>query len=185
MINGAVSSDTALNGLCAAGSGLCAAILCIGVQPILEWIFNLTTSAKLLELSNPNQPLLRRMLLEAPGSYHHSIIVANLAETAASAIGANGLLARVGAYYHDIGKTRRPIFFKENQIDQPNQMCIRDRRGRGAGVSRRGPAPSLTILPNQSGEIRLTANLLDTRRRFAPPTKRAGSGRLGEYAGKG
>ena len=66
MVNGAVSSDTALNGLCAAGSGLCAAILCIGVQPILEWVFQPHTSAKLLELSNPNQPLLRRMLLEAP-----------------------------------------------------------------------------------------------------------------------
>ena len=67
---------------------------------------------KLLELSNPNQPLLRRLLLEAPGTYHHSIIVANLAEAAAEAIGANPLLARVGGYYHDIGKLKRPIYFK-------------------------------------------------------------------------
>ncbi len=99
----------------AAGSGVLASILCIGLQPPLEILFNLVTSAKLLELSNPNQPLMRRLLLEAPGTYHHSIIVANLAEAAASAVGANGLLARVGAYYHDIGKLKRPMYFKENQ----------------------------------------------------------------------
>jgi len=77
----------------------------------------LTTSSKLLELSNPNQPILRRLLMEAPGTYHHSIIVGNLAESAADAIGANSLLARVGAYYHDIGKIKRPYFFIENLIN--------------------------------------------------------------------
>ncbi|MBO7385747.1 MAG: HDIG domain-containing protein, partial [Clostridia bacterium] len=76
---------------------------------------------RLVELSNPNQPLLRRLLLEAPGTYHHSIIVANLAEAAAGEIGANGLLARVGAYYHDIGKIMRPMYFTENQLgDNPH-----------------------------------------------------------------
>ncbi|MBQ6121184.1 MAG: HDIG domain-containing protein, partial [Clostridia bacterium] len=104
-----------------AASGLLAAVLCIGLQPALEWVFNLITSAKLMELSNPNHPLIRRMILEASGTYHHSIIVANLAEAAADAIGANGLLARVGAYYHDIGKLKRPLYFKENQIgDNPH-----------------------------------------------------------------
>ena len=164
MINGAVSSDTALNGLCAAGSGLCAAILCIGVQPILEWIFNLTTSAKLLELSNPNQPLLRRMLLEAPGSYHHSIIVANLAETAASAIGANGLLARVGAYYHDVGKLKRPMYFKENQMagDNPHDrtdprvsaaiLTAHTRDGYQMGLKARLPEPILDIIRQHHGD---------------------------------
>lgn len=164
MINGAVSSDTALNGLCAAGSGLCAAILCIGVQPILEWIFNLTTSAKLLELSNPNQPLLRRMLLEAPGSYHHSIIVANLAETAASAIGANGLLARVGAYYHDVGKLKRPQYFKENQMtgDNPHDrtdprvsaaiLTAHTRDGYQMGLKARLPEPILDIIRQHHGD---------------------------------
>ena len=164
MINGAASSDTALDALCAAGSGLCAAILCIGVQPILEWIFNLTTSAKLLELSNPNQPLLRRMLLEAPGSYHHSIIVANLAETAASAIGANGLLARVGAYYHDVGKLKRPIYFKENQLtgDNPHDrtdprvsaaiLTAHTRDGYQMGLKARLPEPILDIIRQHHGD---------------------------------
>ena len=70
---------------------------------------------KLLELANPNQPLLRRLLIEAPGTYHHAIIVANLSEAAAEKIGANPLLARTGAYFHDIGKLKRPLYFKENQ----------------------------------------------------------------------
>ncbi len=103
------------------GSGLLSGVLCIGLQPLLEWMFNLVTPAKLMELSNPNHPLIRRMILEASGTYHHSIIVANLAEAAADAIGANGLLARVGAYYHDVGKLKRPMYFKENQIgDNPH-----------------------------------------------------------------
>jgi putative nucleotidyltransferase with HDIG domain len=75
---------------------------------------------KLIELSNPNHPLLRKILTEAPGTYHHSLMVANLAESACEAIGANGLIARVGCYYHDIGKTRRPNFFIENQINNEN-----------------------------------------------------------------
>ena len=75
------------------------------MQPLLEVIFKLMTPSKLMELSNPQQPLLRRLLLEAPGTYHHSIIVANLAEAAADAIGANSMLARVGAYYHDVASS--------------------------------------------------------------------------------
>ncbi|MGN1249932.1 MAG: HD family phosphohydrolase, partial [Candidatus Spyradocola sp.] len=103
-----------------AGGGLLSAILAVGVTPLLENVFNLVTPQMLLELSNPTQPLLRLLQTEAPGTHHHSLLVANLAEAAAYRIGANALLCRVGAYYHDIGKTRRPIFFKENQIDQPN-----------------------------------------------------------------
>ena len=102
-----------------AGS-LLATLLCIGLQPLLEMIFNLPTSMKLLELSNPNQPLLRRLLLEAPGTYHHSTIVASLAEAAAEAVGANPLLARVGGYYHDVGKLKRPLYFRENQLGGRN-----------------------------------------------------------------
>ena len=100
---------------CAVGT-----LLCIAVQPLLEMIFNLPTPMKLMELSNPNQPLLRRLLLEAPGTYHHSTIVSNLAEAAAQAIGANALLARVGGYYHDIGKLKRPGYFTENQMNGVN-----------------------------------------------------------------
>ncbi|MBP3655236.1 MAG: HDIG domain-containing protein [Clostridia bacterium] len=97
---------------------LTSAIFCVGLQPILEAAFNLVTPAKLIELSNPNQPLLRRLMIETPGTYHHSMIVANLAEAAAEAIGADALLVRVGAYYHDIGKLVRPMYFKENQIGE-------------------------------------------------------------------
>ncbi len=106
------------NALWSAGGALIASILCVGLDPLVEACFNLATPSKLLELSNPNHPLLRRLLLEAPGTYHHSIIVANLAEAAAEAIGANPLLARASAYFHDIGKLKRPLYFKENQIGE-------------------------------------------------------------------
>lgn len=96
-------------------SGFLAVILTIGILPFLESYFDITTSFKLMELSNPNQPLLKKMILEAPGTYHHSIVVGNLSETAAEEIEGNGLLARVGAIYHDIGKIKRPYFFTENQ----------------------------------------------------------------------
>lgn len=103
-------------------AGFVAAVLTIGTLPIWENIFDVVTPIKLVELGNPNNDILKRLLMETPGTYHHSIIVANLAESAAEAIGANGLLARVGAYYHDVGKLERPYFFKENQlsIDNPH-----------------------------------------------------------------
>lgn len=103
------------NNLWGALNGFLAVILTIGILPFLESYFDITTSFKLMELSNPNQPLLKKMILEAPGTYHHSIVVGNLSETAAEEIGGNGLLARVGAIYHDIGKIKRPYFFTENQ----------------------------------------------------------------------
>ena len=106
------------NALWSAGSAMLASVLCIALDPIVETFFHLATPAKLLELSNPNHPLLRRLLIEASGTYHHSIIVANLAEAAAEAVGANPLLARAGAYFHDIGKLKRPLYFKENQIGE-------------------------------------------------------------------
>ena len=102
------------------GGSLLGTLLCIALQPLLEIVFNLPTPMKLMELSNPNQPLLRRLLLEAPGTYHHCTIVASLAEAAAEAIGANPLLARVGGYYHDIGKLKRPSYFTENQLGGMN-----------------------------------------------------------------
>ncbi len=113
-------TNTLTDALLHSGGTLMATFLFLGFQPLLELIFNLPTSYKLLELSNPNRPLLKRLLMEAPGTYHHSIIVANLAEAAAEAIGANPLLARVGGYYHDIGKLKRPLFFKENQSNGIN-----------------------------------------------------------------
>lgn len=95
-------------------------ILTIGLLPFFENIFDVVTTIKLLELSNPNNPLLKRLLMEAPGTYYHSILVGNLAEVAAEEIGGNPVLARVSAYYHDVGKVKRPYFFKENQPGKEN-----------------------------------------------------------------
>lgn len=101
-------------------NGLFSAVLTIGSLPLWESLFDILTPLKLLELSNPNQPLLKRLLVETPGTYHHSIIVGNLSEAAAEEVGGNPLIARVGAYYHDVGKLKRPFFFKENQYNGEN-----------------------------------------------------------------
>jgi len=100
--------------------GWLSTVLTVGLLPFFENAFGVLSSVRLLMLSNPNHPLLRKLLIETPGTYHHSMVVANLAEAAAEAIGANGLLARVGAYYHDIGKTKRPQYFIENQCGAEN-----------------------------------------------------------------
>lgn len=102
-------------------NGVASIILTIGLLPFWEATFNIITPLKLLELADPNQPLVKRLLMEAPGTYHHSLMVGNLAEVATEAIGGNALLARVGAYFHDVGKLKRPNFFKENQMsDNPH-----------------------------------------------------------------
>ncbi|MEK4129179.1 HDIG domain-containing metalloprotein [Solibacillus sp. FSL W8-0474] len=97
-------------------SGLLSGALMMGLLPYFESAFGILSVMRLIELSNPNHPLLKKILTETPGTYHHSIMVANLAEAACEAIGADGLLARVSCYYHDVGKTRRPMFFIENQM---------------------------------------------------------------------
>ena len=107
--------NTMSNAVWSMAGGVISGLIAVGFQPVFEAAFNLATPSKLLELANPNQPLLRRLLIEAPGTYHHAIIVANLSEAAAEKIGANPLLARTGAYFHDIGKLKRPLYFKENQ----------------------------------------------------------------------
>ena len=156
--------NTALvNALWALAGGAISGVLSIGLQSLLESVFNLATTAKLIELSNPNQPLLRRLLLEAPGTYHHSIIVANLAEAAATAVGANGLLARVGAYYHDIGKLKRPMYFKENQMgDNPHDrtdprvstaiLTAHPRDGAQMALKARLPLPIVDIIRQHHGD---------------------------------
>ena len=111
-----VSPANAINdAIWSLAAGLLGGLIAVGFQPVFEAVFNLATPSKLMELANPNHPLLRRLLMEAPGTYHHSIIVANLAEAAAERIGANMLLTRAGAYFHDVGKLKRPMYFKENQ----------------------------------------------------------------------
>ena len=93
----------------------------IATLKIFEWLFGVVTNFSLLELSDFNHPLLKKMVLEAPGTYHHSLIVSNLSEAAAEAIGAHSLLAKVGAYYHDVGKTIKPEYFTENQMIDGNK----------------------------------------------------------------
>lgn len=101
-------------------NGILAAIFTNGFLPYLETTFKITSAVTLLELATPSHPLLKKLLMEAPGTYHHSLLVGNLAEAAADKVNANSLLARVGAYYHDIGKLKRPYFFVENQFGSGN-----------------------------------------------------------------
>lgn len=114
------TTDTLYSVGFAIAGGLLTAILVIGLMPFFEVTFGILSALKLVELSNPNHPLLRKLLTETPGTYHHSVMVGNLSEASAEAIGANGLLCRVGSYYHDIGKTKRPIYFIENQNNMEN-----------------------------------------------------------------
>jgi cyclic-di-AMP phosphodiesterase PgpH len=102
--------------------GFLSFVLAYGLQPAFERLFKVTTPHRLLELSNPEEPLLKRLLIEAPGTYHHSILVGNLAESAAEAVGADALLVRIACYYHDVGKLKRPYFFIENQLQGVSQL---------------------------------------------------------------
>ena len=101
-------------------NGVASSFLTVGALHWFESGFRITSSVRLLELSNPNLPLLKRLLMEAPGTYHHSILVGNLAEAAAEQVNADATLVRVGSMYHDIGKLKRPYFFIENQFTQDN-----------------------------------------------------------------
>jgi hypothetical protein len=96
------------------------AVAAVGSFAVIGSVFGIVTSFQLLELANPSQPLLRRLLVETPGTYHHSLMVGNLAERAAEVIGADPLLTRVAAYYHDVGKIANPAFFIENQAGGDN-----------------------------------------------------------------
>ena len=102
-------------------SGVLSAGLVSGFIPLIETLFHYTTDIKLLELANLNSPMLRDLMVRAPGTYHHSVVVGNLVESAAEAISANPLLARVAAYYHDIGKISKPLYFIENLGGEENR----------------------------------------------------------------
>ncbi len=141
------------------GSAIVASLLAIGFLPVLESFTGVTTDQTLLELSDLNRTLLKRLSLEAPGTYAHTVNVANLAEAASHAIGANGLLARVGAYYHDIGKLVKPQYFIENQP-----------RGRNPHDKLK-PAMSSSIIRNHVLEglkLAESAKLPEVVRRFIP-----------------
>jgi len=109
--------------VCAAGfvGGILSGVITTGIIPIIEITFGYTTDIKLLEQANLDQPLLRELMVQAPGTYHHSVIVSTMVEAAAKGIKANPLLAKVAAYYHDIGKVKKPLYFVENQLGGENR----------------------------------------------------------------
>jgi len=109
------------------GSGIFCAIVAIGSLSYLETLFGLVTNFKLFDLGNPSHPLLKNLMMNAPGTYQHSIVVGNLAEAAAEAVNADALLTKIGAMYHDIGKMKRPYFFIENQLNENQHSKISPR----------------------------------------------------------
>lgn len=115
LLNFVPLTEVILTGAWGLVNGFISAIIVTGILPIFEYLFQISTNISLLELSDLNQPLLKELVLKAPGTYHHSLVVGNLAESAAEAVGANSLLARVGSYFHDIGKIRMASYFSENE----------------------------------------------------------------------
>ncbi len=120
LLDGLSAGPVAVSMGWAGANAALSAIIAMGFMPVFEWFTGITTDQTLLEWADPNRPLLRRLSLEAPGSYAHTINVANLGEMAANAIGAHGLLCRVGLYYHDVGKVLKPHYFVENQPEGRN-----------------------------------------------------------------
>ncbi|MGD2278707.1 MAG: HDIG domain-containing protein [Candidatus Omnitrophota bacterium] len=116
LVNGIEASIFLRDGLWGILSGVISGFIVLGLLPLFEHLFKVPTNISLLELSDLNHPLLKQLAIEAPGTYHHSILVGNLAEVACDSIGANSLLARVGSYYHDIGKIAKASYFSENEM---------------------------------------------------------------------
>ena len=101
--------------------GILVGVMATGILPVIEMLFGFTSDIKLLEQANLDQPLLRKLMVQAPGTHHHSVIVSNMVEATAQAVNANPLLAKVAAYYHDIGKMKKPLYFIENQASRENK----------------------------------------------------------------
>jgi cyclic-di-AMP phosphodiesterase PgpH len=152
-----------LQSLACLASGLASAILALLILPLFETLFSVTTDVTLLELSDLSHPLMQRLAIEAPGTYHHSLVVANLAQGAADEIRANALLARVGAYFHDIGKLTKPQFFTENiaAMENPHDhlapsmsallIAAHVKEGLGLGMLYRLPPSILDIIQQHHG----------------------------------
>lgn len=148
---------------CAFIGGVIATMIATALLPLFEWVFEITTDIKLLELSNLNLPLLKQLAETAPGTYHHSIMVGLLAEAAAEAIGADALFARVACYYHDIGKVIRPTYFVENQTYMENRhdrlspkmssIVLANHVKQGVELARQYKVPSriISIIPQHHG----------------------------------
>jgi putative nucleotidyltransferase with HDIG domain len=156
LIKGMLFSPTALSAIILAIlSGIAVSAIVSLFLPILEYLFKITTDISLLELLDLNQPLMKNLMVTAPGTYHHSIIVGNLVESAAEAVGVNPLLARVSSYYHDIGKLKMPDYFVENQIGTENKhdkltphmssMIITNHVKEGVELAKQFKLPSVII----------------------------------------
>jgi putative nucleotidyltransferase with HDIG domain len=161
-------------------SGALAAVLALGGYYLLGMLFDIATSLQLLDLARPTHPLMRELLLKAPGTYHHSIMVGNMAEQAAEAIDADALLARVGAFYHDIGKTVRPYFFTENQVEGSNPhdlldpetsvQIIRSHTSDGLALARRYHLPHAvrTFISEHHGASKISFFYHKAREEYGP-----------------
>lgn len=144
-------------------SGILCSMVAVAIVPIVELFSGRTSDLRLLELANMNHPLLRDLMVKAPGTYHHSIVIGSLVEAAAESIGANPLMARVMAYYHDVGKMERPLYFIENQAGGVNRhdslqphmsaMIIRDhvKRGQELGRKHKLPQPIIDAMSEHHG----------------------------------
>ena len=175
-----------LYGASAASAGG-SAIAAVGSFAVLGNLFGILTVFQLLELANPSQPLLRRLLIETPGTYHHSIMVGNLAERAAEAIGADPLLTRVAAYYHDVGKLANPLAFIENQAGGDNvhdelepdvsATILKEHVGDGIEIAYRAhlPKPLIAFIPQHHGTALISYFYAKAREEAAAPS--AGSRR--------
>jgi putative nucleotidyltransferase with HDIG domain len=141
--------------------GIGAGIVTAGIVPLVEIAFGYTTDISLLEQANLDRPILRRLMIEAPGTYHHSVIVGSLVEAAASEIGANHLLAKVCGYYHDIGKLNKPLYFIENQTNGKNKRLPMSKK---ASKSRKS-TNSVRILSTPSGStmVPVSSNFSSTK----------------------
>jgi putative nucleotidyltransferase with HDIG domain len=152
----------------AGGNAFLSALLAMGFLPVFEWLTGITTDQTLLEWADPNRSLLKRLSMEAPGTYAHTINVANLAEAAANAIGANGLLCRVGLYYHDVGKVLKPHYFVENQPEGRNPhdrlkpdtsaTIVKEHVTEGLRMAREAGVPDVVaaFIPEHHGDQRIS-----------------------------
>jgi hypothetical protein len=165
----------------AVGAASIATVVTIGSFALLGNFFGILTGSQLMELANPSQPLLRRLLTETPGTYHHSLMVGNLAEPAAAAIGADPLLTRVAAYYHDIGKLANPLVFIENQSNGENihdelspedsAAILREHIAAGIDLAYRAklPKPLIAFIPQHHGTATLSYFYAKARQAAAEP----------------
>ncbi len=172
-----------------AASAVGSSIAAVGTFAVLGSVFGILTVFQLLELANPSQPLLRRLLVETPGTYHHSLMVGNLAERAAEAIGADPLITRVAAYYHDVGKLDNPLGFIENQAGGENihdqlepevsAQVLKQHVADGIDVAYAAKLPKALIayIPQHHGTAIMSFFYARAKERAAEPYRRARDGR--------